>query len=369
MAAANIRVAHVLGSLIHGGVQTTVLRLVRGLARQSFAQVVLYEFSNEGDMRREFAEAARVKHCPYRRGHRMEFVRRLARALREESADVVLCHSFGNQALVGLAARLAGAPRTYAMVTMEPVSLRRPWWWMYALVHGARPFCDAEVAVSESVRRSLVNQMHVPPRRVIVIPNGCDVTEVERRAAEARSQAAGRRDWRILMVSRMSEPKDHTTLLEAVALLRAGGRPAELFLAGDGERRKEHEAAARRLGISDHVRFLGTRPDVPELLGACDVSVLSTESEGLPVTLLESMAAGIPVVATDIPPCREVLDGGKCGVLFPRRDPAALARALETVLGDAAYREQITRAALLRVRENYDLPLMAERYGRLLRGS
>ncbi|HSW50051.1 MAG TPA: glycosyltransferase [Bryobacteraceae bacterium] len=368
MAATNIRVAHVLGSLIHGGVQTTALRLIRGLERQTLSQVVLYEFANDGDMRREFEEAVEVRHCPYRRGHRLEFARRLAGALKEERADVVLCHAFGNHALVGLAAKLAGVPRTYALVTMEPASLRRGWWRTYALVQGARLFCDSEIAVSESVGKSLVEQLHLPSRRVIVIPNGCDVTEVERRAVEARRRAP-REGWRILMVSRMSEPKDHTTLLAAVALLRAKGRPAELFLAGDGRRRGEHEAAARRLGIEECTHFLGTRADVPELLGSSDVSVLSTESEGLGIALLESMAAGTPVVATDVPSCREVLDGGKCGVLFPRRDAAALARELETVLGDAAYREQLTRAARLRVREHYDLGLMAERYGRLLRGS
>jgi len=170
------------------------------------------------------------------------------------------------------------------------------------------------------------------------------------------------------MVSRMHPPKDHPTLLEAVAILRAKSCPVELILAGDGDERARHEALAGRLGISDCVRFLGTRTDIPELMGASDVLVLATESEGFGVVLLEAMAAGIPVVATDIPPCREALDGGRCGTLVPPRDPQGLAEALERTLRDRRRTDELVHAAATRVRDHYDLPLMVERYARLLRG-
>jgi glycosyltransferase involved in cell wall biosynthesis len=103
-------------------------------------------------------------------------------------------------------------------------------------------------------------------------------------------------------------------------------------------------------------------------MGTSDVLVLATGNEGLPVVLLEGMAAGIPVVATDIPACREALEGGKCGVLAPGRDPEALATALEDVLEHPRRREELVRAASQRVRDHYDLPLMVERYAELLRG-
>jgi glycosyltransferase involved in cell wall biosynthesis len=319
-------------------------------------------------MHSEFAEAAQVRHCPYRRGHGLEFARALGRLLREESVDVVLSHAFGNHALVAIAAKLAGVPRTYVIVTGEPVPPSRPWWRMFALAQLARPICKAEIAVSESVGSALVDQLRLPKRRVKVIPNACDVMEVARRATEARNAAARYDGRRILMVSRLDRPKDHATLLRAVALLRAKGQPVKLSLAGDGEMRDELEALARRLGISGCVSFLGTRPDVPELMGTSDVLALSTESEGQGVTVLEGMAAGIPVVATDIPACRETLDRGRCGVLVPRGNPEELAKAIEDVLANKQHREQLVRAAGRRVREHYDLPLMVERYARLLRG-
>jgi glycosyltransferase involved in cell wall biosynthesis len=368
MGGTNIRVAHVLGSLIYGGVQTTALNLVRGLAKLSFRQLVVYQGSNAGDMYPEFASLTEVLHCPYRKDRRLRFVRALSRLLRDKSVDVVLSHSFGNHALVAMAAKLAGVAKTYVIVQNDPVSRGLPFLRRFALAHGARPICQGEIAVSESVARTLVDRLCLPARRVTVIPNGCDIEQVARRASQARATAVRGPEWRILMASRMARPKDHPTLLRAVALLRAKSHPVELILAGDGALRAEHEAFARRLGISDCVHFLGNRPDIPELMGTSDVLVLATGNEGLPIVLLEGMAAGIPIVATDIPACREALEGGKCGVLAPGRDPEALATALEDVLQHPRRREELVRAASQRVRDHYDLPLMVERYAELLRG-
>ena len=367
MGAPNIRVAHVLGSLIYGGVQTTGLNLVRGLAKLSFRQLVVYQVSNAGDMYSEFASLTEVLHCPYQKDGCLRFVRALSRLLREKSVDVVLSHSFGNHALIAIAARLAGVPKTYVIVTGDPASRSRHFLPRLALAHSARPVCEGEIAVSESVGRALLDRLRLPARRVTVIPNGCDVEHVARRALGARAAAGRGPGWRVLMAGRMGRPKDHPTLLRAVALLRAKSHPVELILAGDGNERAEHEALARRLGISDCVHFLGTRPDIPELMGTSDVLVLATGNEGLPIVVLEGMAAEIPIIATDIPPCREALDGGRCGMLVPPRDPHGLAAAMENTLRDPRQSDELVRAASQRVRDHYDLPLMAERYAELLR--
>jgi glycosyltransferase involved in cell wall biosynthesis len=211
-----------------------------------------------------------------------------------------------------------------------------------------------------------MDDLRLPRRRLRVIPNCCDVSDIAERAEEARRNRQNDSLCRILMVSRIGRAKDHSTLLEAVQLLKARGRPVELILAGDGGLRKEKEALMLSLGLSGSVSFLGTRTDVAELMGASDIFVLATFDEGLPIVLLEAMAAGIPVVATDIPPCREVLDGGRCGILVPPRNPAALARTIENLLQDRHQCDKLVRVARQRVCDHYDLQLMVERYAQLL---
>jgi glycosyltransferase involved in cell wall biosynthesis len=286
--------------------------------------------------------------------------------LREEAPNVVLMHSFGNHALVAIAARLAGVSRTYLIVSGNPLVYTESWWRALTLAHLARLLCRAEIAVSESVQRVLVDDLRLPRRRLRVIPNCCDVMDIAKRAEEAKSNRQNSNPLRILMVSRFDRPKDHLTLLQAVQRLKSKSHSVELILAGDGRLRNEQEALTLRLGISDSVSFLGTRTDVAELMGTSDVLVLATFSEGLPIVLLEGMAAGIPVVATDIPPCREALHGGRCGVLVPPRDPEALASAIENLLQDRQQRDKLIQAARQHVSEHYDIHLMVERYVRLL---
>jgi glycosyltransferase involved in cell wall biosynthesis len=362
----NLKVVHVLRSLMCGGVQTMALRLIRGLMEKSFSQVVLYQVSTPGDMRSEFAKVVDVRYCPYRPGGKLKFLSSCSKMLREEAPDVLLAHAFGNHALVGIAARLSGVSRTYVIAAADPIHTTKSWWRAFALAHLGRPLCQGEIAVSESVRKILADDLRLPRRRSIVIPNSCEVRDLARRAEESRSNRYQSNHWTVLMVSRMDRLKDHPTLLHAVQLLKARGRPVQLILAGDGPLRKEQEALTLQLGLSDSVTFLGNRTDVAELMGASDVLVLATYSEGLPTVLLEGMAAGIPVVATDIPPCREVLDGGRCGILAPPQDPGALATAIESLLEDAHQREGLVSAARERARDCYDLPLMVDRYARLL---
>ena len=139
------------------------------------------------------------------------------------------------------------------------------------------------------------------------------------------------------MVATLEDHKDHATLLRAVPRIVAGRPGFRLSLVGGGSLRGELERLAAELNLGDAVRFEGTCTDVPERLGAADLFVLSTTPrEGLGSVLLEALAAGLPVVATDVPACRETLAGGRWGDLVPPGDPAALATAILTRLNAPA---------------------------------
>ncbi|MDF0530678.1 glycosyltransferase [Tsukamurella sp. 8F] len=192
-----------------------------------------------------------------------------------------------------------------------------------------------------------------------VIRNAVTVPEsVDRAAARAELELG---DGPVaLCLARMAEQKRHDILIDAWKLRDDG----VLLLAGDGPLRADLERRAAPLG--DRVRFLGARSDVPRLLAATDVTVLTSDWEGLPIAVLESLAAGRPVVATDVDGLREVLGGGG-GRLVPPRDPDAAARALGELLDDPAARAAEAEAGLATIRTAYDPGAMMRSYDDLIR--
>jgi glycosyltransferase involved in cell wall biosynthesis len=352
----------------YGGVERMALRLISGLTSHGFSHVVIYTGETPGDMDTEFSRlpSVRLVRCPYRRGRRIQFIQSCAKVMRAEKPDKVLAYSFGNHAMVAAASWIARVPVTYTWVHGSPVRNGRMDAKSAVLAHVARPFCRGEIAVSETVAAQLVKRAKLPARRVHVIPNGCETEEIGRRAAAARKDKTENGPWRLIMVSRMDDAKDHPTLLRAVRLLVQEGIDVELLLAGDGPERTDHERMAKGLGIAGLVKFLGNRDDVPELLGEADILVHATHTEGFGIALIEAMAAGTPVVASDIAACREVLNNGECGLLVEPRDPRSITRAVIRLVQDPGLSRKITEMAAARVSDYYDIGGTVERYAELL---
>jgi glycosyltransferase involved in cell wall biosynthesis len=246
---------------------------------------------------------------------------------------------------------------------------RSTYWKSSVLAHLARPFCTGEIAASKQVGDELVRRLRLPRRRVHNVNNACDVLGIADRAAKVRLLRIKNDPPIILMVARMDDAKDQPTLIQACALLTRSGFPIRLRFAGEGPERAKHEALCRNEGIEDLVEFLGSRRDVPELIGECDLAVLATHTEGFGIVLAEAMSAGTPVIATDIPVCRDVLDSGRCGLLVPPRDVEALADAIRRLLEDAVLRDRLARAGRARAAELYDIKHMVDRYAALLADS
>jgi glycosyltransferase involved in cell wall biosynthesis len=367
MAEKKLRVMHVLGNLNEGGLQLKVLNLIGEIP--SVSHTVLFQSPETGPLYAQFAAVANMEHCAYRRGQRFDFFRRLTRLLRERTPDVIVAHLFGNHTLISWAAFLAGVPETYGVSVNDPVHFSQSVWKPMALAQAARPFCRGEIAVSKAVGSILTSRLRLPAQRIRVIPNGCSVEEIAARAEAGRAAAQRNAGTaRVLMAARFASAKDHPTALRAIQLLRSEGRDVELLLAGGTHReslRTGVELLADELGIRDLVKFLGSRDDIPELMGSSDIVIHATHSEGFGMAVIEAMAAGVPVVASDIPACREVLDDGRCGILVPLSDPAALAEAIRKLVDDEALRTQLVQAAAEHVRSHYHIKRMAAGYAEL----
>jgi glycosyltransferase involved in cell wall biosynthesis len=200
-------------------------------------------------------------------------------------------------------------------------------------------------------------------REPVVVPNAVTAPDLPDRATARRELHLEQDAPVALCAARLVDQKRHDVLLQAWSRLPSH---AVLLVAGDGPNRSALEAQHARLGLGDRVRLLGNRSDVPRLLAAADVATLASDWEGLPVFVLEAMAAGRPVVATAVDGLTEVLgDGG--GLLVPPGAPDELAVALESILLDVAARAGAGEAARRTMEEKYDPALMIQRYDAILR--
>ncbi len=237
---------------------------------------------------------------------------------------------------------------------------------------------DAIIVHTEWNRSRLASYHHLPPGKMVVIPNGSPEPAPmsgEERAAFRTTLGVAPEDVAIAVVARLTERKGHRHLLEALAnLTRAGigpgpSAPWKLLVVGEGEEEGALRALAAHLGLAELVRFLGYRPDAVRIIQACDVLALASRIESQPLVITEAMACGVPVVATDIYGIPEIVVDGQTGRLVPPEQPRPLTDALRSLVDDRALRERLGRAGRERYEARFTLARMAERTYSLLRGT
>ena len=285
----------------------------------------------------------------------------LVRACREFRPDVLVCHGFSEHLWGRYAGLIAKVPR---LVHVEHNTRERYTRWRLAQSRWLARRTDRIVGCSEGVRQVLLAQ-GMPAERTLAIPNGIRLDPFA--GADAVDFAA--RVPGIVMVARFSKQKDHATLLRAVALLRERGLTPPVQFAGGGKamHRAPLERLAKDLGIASQVEFLGVVRDVPARLMAHRIACLSTHYEGMPLALIEGMAAGCAAVASAVPGVKEVLRDGIDGRLVPEGDANALADALEALLRDPVEAGRLAKAGRARAVAEFSRERMNRDYAALCR--
>jgi glycosyltransferase involved in cell wall biosynthesis/uncharacterized membrane protein len=272
----------------------------------------------------------------------------LVRLCRRIRPDVVHVHSSKVGVLGRLAAALAGVRIRFFTVHGWSFAAygglaARLFLWAERLV---RPLTTSVICVSHATREQGVAARACKARRTVVIHNAVDTTSfVQRRQAEGPP--------RIISVARFAFPKDFATLIGALGTISADYRAT---LVGEGPARPDIATALEMQGLEAKAELLGARGDVPYLLALSDIFVLSSRSEGHPISVLEAMAAGLPVVATDVGGVAESVVHRQTGLLVPAGDVRSLAAALEQLIEDAELRRRLGAAGRDRAREFFDLP-------------
>ena len=340
------RVVHYVDSEVFGGTEEAALHLMASLDRDRWEPVLLHHPAPGIDRLVEGAARLGIRTVAVPRvepGRRLAGVNRIRRAIRAEHCAIVHAHlSWPFACKHGvLAAWLARVPAIVgtAQLFLPPDGTRQPRWLLRAY--------RRIITVSEEVRTRYALDLHVPAGRLAVVRNAIRVPAVGRVPPSGLRSALvrGRPDYVVLTPARLHPQKGHLYLVAAAAEV-----PAVTFvLAGDGPLRQELEAQAGELGVADRCVFLGERTDVPDLLAAADLVVLPSLFEGLPVSVLEAMAAERPVIATAIGGTDEAITTEVTGILVPPRDPAALAAAVARLQADPALARRLASAGRARV--------------------
>lgn len=356
-----IHVGHVLLSLRPGGLENGVVNVINGLDRREFLSSVCCLQSSGEFARRITDERCRILEFGLRPGNDPRLVWRLARAFRKLRLDIVHTRNAESFFYGALAARLAGVP---ALVHSEHGRVFPERWHRALAQRWLLRNASCAFAVSQQLADQLVTEIGVRPGTFRVIYNGVDTRRFAGPESAERRGPGG--EIAIGSVGRLAPVKNYGLLLKAVARLPPDLR-WRLVLVGDGPQRGELDQTAAELGIAARVSFLGHREDVAAVLGDLDVFVLPSDSEGMSNTLLEAMAAGVAVIASDVGGNREVIEAGRSGLLFARGDAAAAAKAIQQLVTDAALRERLAKAGLQRANTTFALRTMLSAYEDLYR--
>jgi glycosyltransferase involved in cell wall biosynthesis len=352
-----------------GGAEQVMLQLLGGLDRDRWRPVLLHHGKPALARLVAGARALGVETHIAPRVSRPRHLSRmpgLLRAIRGTEATVFHAHLpaplTGKYGLLAAAmSRVPAIVATAHLVDDVPVSLRA------TLSQRLATTCvDRYVAVSGGAARRMRMRLRIPADRIQVIRNGIDVESFGRQAdprLKATLAGEGGRPV-VLTVGRLDAQKGHTHLLAAAVHLPG----VALVLAGEGRERGDLERQAQALGIADRVRFLGHRDDVPDLLSVCDVFVLPSLYEGLPLAALEAMAAAKPVVATAIEGTDEAVVQGETGLLVPPGQPQELAAAIRLLLGDATLATRMGQAGRQRARREFSIGRMIDEISRTYDG-
>ena len=361
-AAGRLRVLTLINTVSKiGGAERLAADLVLRLDPTRFERIVCTTRRPPGDTFDDELRAAGVEIVSLDRGTRLDLAAwaPLISLLRRNPVDILHSHKHG--------ANLWGV--VLGRLMRVPVVIAHEHAWSWERQHFRRFLdreligrgADAMLAVSDHSRRRMVEEEGIDPRVVRVLPNGIPAPPPPS-GQDVRRELGIARDAPVIgSVSVLRAQKALHVLIQAAAQLAPEFPGLRVVIAGRGEEEARLSALVRELGLEDTVALVGQRNDVPDLLAALDVAVCCSDFEGSPLSVMEYMAAGVPVVATRVGGVPELIEHGVHGLLVPRRDVDGLAGALASLLRDPPLRAEMGARARERQRLEFDIDATVRR--------
>lgn len=322
-----MRILHTEWSDDLGGQEKRILSEAAGLRERGHEVILVCR--QEAKIKDEAAKRGlEVKTLPLRRPYDVASILSLSIFIKKRRFDVVNTHSGIDSWIGGIAARLSGTPVLVRTRHLN-IPLKR------SLLNFIHYLPDIYITCGENMRENLVKQCGFPPEKVISIPTGVDEEffNVKRTPEGKKRFGINPRSPVIVNIGILRRVKGHEITLKAASIVAKVIPEARFLLVGEGPRRKALQQMTDEMGLKN-VIFTGFIDDVKEVLAVADLSVLSSWSEGLPQSLLQAMAAGVPVVATKVGGIPEVVRDGETGFLVEPGDHEGLARKIIMILQD-----------------------------------
>lgn len=360
-----LRILFLITSMPVGGAETLLVNLIRKIDRDRFLPEVGC-LKERGPLGEELAAEIPVHEHLIAHKYDVLVLGRLAKLMRDRKIDAVVTVGAGDKMFWGrLAAWRAGLPVVLSALhsTGWPDGVGR-------LNRLLTPLTDGFIGVAKEHGRFLVEFERFPENKVHVIPNGVDTDRFQRKEAarqHIRNELGITQDAPVAgIVAALRPEKNHELFLEVASRVRLELPDAQFLIVGDGPERQTLETYAADKNVAGCVHFMGSRPDIPEILSAMDLFGLTSHNEANPVSILEAMSTELPVVSTNVGSIAESVNHGTTGFLAEAGDAESLANHWVELLGDAARSARFGKAAREVVVNHWSLEAMVAGYEQLI---
>ncbi|MBL8013665.1 MAG: glycosyltransferase [Candidatus Omnitrophica bacterium] len=343
-----------------GGIEQITGEIVCGINPDRF-DVEIWCVARPGSLVEVYRQKGfKVRVLNIRTYHNIFNIMKLVRLFREVKPDIIHSHMYFAATIGRVAGKWAGVPCMINHVHST--------YWHYSkfnlwIERFLSRWTRKIVCVSEIVRDFVVNYERIDSSKTMIVHNGIGKEDehFDKRLFKESLQIPSNHSV-IICVASLLHNKGHHILLESLSILKSRHVPFTCLIVGGGPEEQKLKDRAQKLGLVEEVLFLGTRHDVSKLLSIADVFVLvSLEREGLPVSILEAMAYGVCVVASQVGGIVEILKNGQNGILIPPYDPDVLAHYLVELINDPQHRERLVKAALQTYQEEFSREKMVDR--------
>jgi len=343
-----------------GGAEMLVSQMCR-LQREQGHDPCVYAVSSLGALgERMRKEGFAVQ--PHVGRHLSDATRNFFRIFKEARPDVVHLHNPTPTVYAAMSARMAGVP---SIVSTRHSLVARPRRLIVELKYAyAAAFCDWIVGICDATTSNIKSIHGIPARKIVRVYNGADPM-----LRVTKEQWPPKSGFTLVYVGRLEPVKNHSLLLHAFCLALKSMPGLRLWMVGDGSERTALESLASQLGITSHVTFWGQQLDVAPFLSAADAFVMSSTSEGLPISLLQAFSMGLPAIVTDVGGMAEVVRLAQAGVTTPVTDPSGMTAGILRLAENDAERAQFSKNAEAAFHSRFTLQTMADAYMDLYRNS